>query len=821
MLREGALGAPIALGAIGSVGTFPVLRVIGAGGMGIVVLARDPGSDTQVAIKLLRAELRASASAVRRFLTEARHMSQLSHPNVLKILRIGDDEAMPHYVMPYLPRGSLAQQLVNADALTDADRVRIVREVAEAVAFAHSRGLIHRDLKPANVLLGNDGTAYVCDFGLVRTVFNDTLVDPSREEQREGSAPYMSPAVARGEAEDTRCDIYSFGATLYEMLTGRAPFEGRTTQQIVEKILAGPPEPIRKIAPGADARLARIAETCMARELRDRYASMEDVAEDLRRVERGEPPKLGGRRASLLPWAMIAATVTILLSAIVFLRTPRRAAAPTAAAAVPTFELFEGFPRDGHAAAPWQFGSKTSLGGGWQALDRFERTVRDHPILRAKATSRPAIVCNPFTTADFVEGVRIDARSVVMFQESAGPMPAVRFTAPESGRYEISARVDPLAEELTFGQILFAVLNDRRLAMAIGTPSSPLGSAAGRLVTLEAGDHLDFVLSQPLVTRLPGARLSLVLRKIDALAATQPSMSLPRPMTIVPTTQPTKLTSVTLPTAPVAVAFDPPGKVAAIALAGGRIELRAIPQLSLEDSFQATEPMPDEFRFDATGRKLLIRSKERVSIYDLQTKQSVTRDVSSLLGIDARLELSIRMTGGEVALEDAGGRRIWGRPLEPEAGDVSLATWLDDESIVLSTTTGRLMRLNPADGRVVWSVPSWSLRPPSRTVGGGQFFLGCLDPGAVVTFETSTGHWRSGFAGNMSAIKDLAIDPQGGIVRTIDAGGSLRAWSLNDSHPMYVADGVVPPGAAACLSRDGSLLLVAHPSGELALMRAP
>jgi len=224
LTQLGAIGAPAALGTIGSLGRYPVLRVIGSGGMGIVVLSREPGTDRLIAIKLLRSELRSSASAMRRFLAEARHMSQLSHPNILKILEIGQSADLPYYTMPYLRRGSLGNQLQAHVQLTRDELLRIAREVAEAVAFAHSRGLIHRDLKPANVLLEADGTALVCDFGLVRTVFNDSVVDASRE-QREGSAPYMSPAVARGEAEDTRCDIYSFGATLYEMLTGRAPYE--------------------------------------------------------------------------------------------------------------------------------------------------------------------------------------------------------------------------------------------------------------------------------------------------------------------------------------------------------------------------------------------------------------------------------------------------------------------------------------------------------------------------------------------------------------------------------------------------------------------
>lgn len=310
------LGPPTSLGSIGTVGSYPVLRTIGFGGMGIVVVAREPSTARLVAIKLLRPELRSSATAVKRFIGEARHMRQLDHPNILKILNVGDDTAAPHYVMPYMPRGSLAHLLVQSAKPDLSELVRLARQVAEGIAFAHSRGLIHRDIKPANVLIGDDGTAYVCDFGLVRTVFNDTVVDASRE-QREGSAPYMSPAVARGEAEDTRCDIYSFGAMLYEMLTGRPPYEGRSTQQIVEKIRAGPPESIRKISPEADARLTKVAESCMARELRDRYTTMDDVVADIGRIQENENPH-GPRGARLRnhrsKWLTAAGVLAVLAS---------------------------------------------------------------------------------------------------------------------------------------------------------------------------------------------------------------------------------------------------------------------------------------------------------------------------------------------------------------------------------------------------------------------------------------------------------------------------------------------------------------------------
>jgi sugar lactone lactonase YvrE len=178
-------------------------------------------------------------------------------------------------------------------------------QLAEGLSFAHRSGIIHRDLKPANILLAADDRVCLADFGLARTLFNDSIVEVESR-HGEGTAQYMSPAVAAGEAEDTRCDIYAFGALLYEMLTGQPPYQGRTTKEILRQILAGPPKPIATVNPKADRALAAVAEGAMARELRDRYAEIRDVLADLQRVKAGQPP-LGPHgadrdRRSALSW---------------------------------------------------------------------------------------------------------------------------------------------------------------------------------------------------------------------------------------------------------------------------------------------------------------------------------------------------------------------------------------------------------------------------------------------------------------------------------------------------------------------------------------
>ena len=296
MLMAGMLQPPARPGARGAVGRFEILRPLAAGGMGQVFLAREPVTEGRVAIKMIRPRFLRDENVVRRFLTEAQHMYRMSHPNILKVMEVCDRKDGPYYVMPFIEKGSLAQAIKPGQPLPEDRILTIARQVAESLKYAHARGIIHRDLKPANILLDAEDHAYLTDFGLLRTVFNDDLIDPDKSGP-EGTAAYMSPLAASGKAEDTRCDIYSFGALLYEMLTGVKPYEGQNPRAIVEKILTGPPRPVREINKGASASLARIAEWCMARELRDRYAEMKDVVRDLDGVIRKEEP-LGPHGAS-------------------------------------------------------------------------------------------------------------------------------------------------------------------------------------------------------------------------------------------------------------------------------------------------------------------------------------------------------------------------------------------------------------------------------------------------------------------------------------------------------------------------------------------
>jgi len=301
LIAQRMLSPPTRPGLLAAVDHFEILRVLGGGGMGIVLLARDSNKGRDVAVKLVKSDLVTNQTVVHSFLKEAGHLKRLQHTNIVPVLEISDRAEGPYFVMPYFEKGSLAGRIKPGQPMDTDSILDITTKVAEGLGFAHRSGIIHRDLKPANILLGANDQVCIADFGLARTMFNDTVVDVETR-HLEGTAPYMSPAVAAGNAEDTRCDIYSFGALLYEMLTGQPPYQGRGTKEILDQVLAGPPKPITSLNPHANRDLVVVAETAMARELRDRYAEMPDALKDLRRIKRGEAPS--GQRNSKHRWRL-------------------------------------------------------------------------------------------------------------------------------------------------------------------------------------------------------------------------------------------------------------------------------------------------------------------------------------------------------------------------------------------------------------------------------------------------------------------------------------------------------------------------------------
>ena len=330
MIAQRMLSPPPRPGVLATLDHFEVIRILGGGGMGVVLLARNSRTGRDVAIKLVKSGLVTNQEIVHRFLKEANHLKRLRHINIVAVEEISERMDAPYFVMPYFENGSLANRMKPGEPLKTIAILDIAAQVADGLSFAHRTGIIHRDLKPANILVAANDRVCLADFGLARTVFNDTIVDVENR-TLEGTAPYMSPAVAAGDAEDTRCDIYSFGALLYEMLTGHAPYKGERPKEILDKIIAGPPRPIADLNPAADPRLVAVAEKAMARELRDRYADMRDVLKDLEQIKEGKNPFNSKKAASkpLLLWTAIPAVAVVIVLAILATLLHKAPPAPT------------------------------------------------------------------------------------------------------------------------------------------------------------------------------------------------------------------------------------------------------------------------------------------------------------------------------------------------------------------------------------------------------------------------------------------------------------------------------------------------------------
>jgi tRNA A-37 threonylcarbamoyl transferase component Bud32 len=260
---------------------------VGRGGIGVVFKARQVKLDRTVAVKvLLRSDY--TGLAARRFETEARAAARVQHPNIVQVFEVGEAEGRPFLVLEYVPGGPLSRKLADA-LLPPQEAGALVAVLARAVQFAHEAGIIHRDLKPGNVLLAADGTPKIADFGLARPLEADSGL--TTEGTILGTPSYMPPEQAAGQAGlvGPRSDVYSLGAILYDLLTGRPPFKGSTLMATLEQVRTLDPTPPASLQPGVPRDLETICLKCLEKDPDRRYQSAKEMADDLDRFGRGEP----------------------------------------------------------------------------------------------------------------------------------------------------------------------------------------------------------------------------------------------------------------------------------------------------------------------------------------------------------------------------------------------------------------------------------------------------------------------------------------------------------------------------------------------------
>ncbi len=265
--------------------------VIGHGSMGVVYRARDPVIGRELAVKTIRlseSAVAASPESQERFARELRAAGVLSHPNIVTVYDAGNlsDDSTAYMAMEYVEGRSLRERIRPGERMRPEDALDLAMQVARALDYAHSRGIVHRDVKPGNILIRDDGLAKLADFGIARFGPSDVTKDGGSV----GSPSYIAPEVLRGEPVDGRSDLFSLGVVLYEVLTGVRPFQSETLPGLYHQILSATPVPPASIGPEMPPEWDAVIMKLLAKRPSERYADAGDLLEDLRRLERGMPP---------------------------------------------------------------------------------------------------------------------------------------------------------------------------------------------------------------------------------------------------------------------------------------------------------------------------------------------------------------------------------------------------------------------------------------------------------------------------------------------------------------------------------------------------
>ena len=273
-------------------GRYELEELVGSGGMATVYRAHDRLLERPVALKILHEQFSQDAEALERFGREARAVAQLAHPNIVTVIDRGEDAGRPYIVFEYVGGENLKQLVAREGPLPVPTVIELGLQVARALEAAHGRGVVHRDVKPQNVLLADEGRAKVTDFGIARARGTEgmTLTGTIM-----GTSDYIPPEQARGEAAGEPGDVYSLGVVLFELLTGRLPYEAENAVAVAMRHVNDPVPSVRELRPDVPPRLEALVRRALAKEPRDRFASMSDLVAELEACGRGDmaPPSDG------------------------------------------------------------------------------------------------------------------------------------------------------------------------------------------------------------------------------------------------------------------------------------------------------------------------------------------------------------------------------------------------------------------------------------------------------------------------------------------------------------------------------------------------
>jgi serine/threonine-protein kinase len=266
------------------IGRYELRDKLGQGGMGVVYRAFDTLLHRVVAVKIISATIDGNPDLRERFFREARAAGQLSHPNIITIHDLGEENGIPYLAMEYLEGEDLQRRMSGHDRMSLSHKLDLAIEICEGLQFAHNHAVIHRDIKPANIFITDDGTVKLLDFGLARLVTSEL----THSNMMMGTLNYMAPEQVRGERADHRADIFATGVVIYEMLSGRKAFQGDSFAATLYKILQEVPEPLDQIEPTLPWQMVAIVERALAKPRDERYQLMSEMLHDLLAVRQQE-----------------------------------------------------------------------------------------------------------------------------------------------------------------------------------------------------------------------------------------------------------------------------------------------------------------------------------------------------------------------------------------------------------------------------------------------------------------------------------------------------------------------------------------------------
>jgi hypothetical protein len=427
-----------------------LLEKVGEGGMGSVYRARHETLDKDVAVKVLAPSFRQDADLVQRMLREARLAARVEHPGVVTVQDAGVEDGIPYLVMPFVKGKNLDDILKERKRLKPSDALSAVKKAARAFAAAHKLGIVHRDVKPANLIVTTDGQVKVTDFGLAVAV---AAGDPrlTRADCVVGTPQFMAPEQVTGEAIDARSDIYSLGATLYNLLSGVAPFEGGTALSVAMKHAdpSARPRPVRELVPELPAEVAAIVDRMMAKKPEDRFPDMDAIIKAIEAVQgvtRGDAAPAPGavslrqlpRRTLVIAGAAAGVLLLLLLLLVLGRSGPSRAqqelqeAVQLAAAAVTSEQLAEVSKRYQEVAR--KYPKSLEAAAAEKSLKDIEKRVAAAEAAKHREEEAKAVA----------EAAKREAGALKAFEEAEK---ASARTATPAQRKEAAARFQEIVEK--------------------------------------------------------------------------------------------------------------------------------------------------------------------------------------------------------------------------------------------------------------------------------------------------------------------------------------------------------------------------------------